>query len=608
MLRRFGWLTAFCLLAAPVAWADYASERRALLEREAALAEPGSAESEAARFEALTDLYFDWVLLEQPEFGTYFGIDRYQDRWTDNSRVATRRREADTRRSLQILESIDRQALDAETRFNYDLIVSQLRMDVASQRFFNDEMPINQLSGIHQNLAQILSIMPTRGVDDYQTLLSRMDGIESLVDNTLIWLQRGLEVGATPPRITLREVPQQILNQIPETPTDSPLLAPFQRMPESISADQQALLKQRAEALYRTELRPAFMRLHEFFTTVYLPRARESIAMSDLPDGEAWYAHNVKVRTTTDLTPQQIHDIGLAEVRRIRQAMIAVMRKTGHAGDLASFFDKLRSDPAFYFDTPEALLSAYRDIAKRADPELVKLFGHLPRTPYGVVPVPAYAEKSQTTAYYQPGSLEAGRPGNFFANTYALDTRPKWEMEALTLHEAVPGHHLQIAIQQELGDLPWYRRYGWGHTAFVEGWGLYAESLGKEMGFYTDPYSEFGALTYEMWRAIRLVVDTGMHALGWSRQQAIDFFKANAGKTEHDITVEVDRYIVWPGQALAYKIGQLRIKQLREEAEATLGDAFDIRGFHDTVLGAGAMPLDLLEGRVNDWVQAQQDQ
>lgn len=593
-------------LAITPAWADYAAERQALLDRETALAAPVAGMSEADRFNALTELYFDWTMLESPEFGTYIGIAKYQDRWTDNSRLAERRREADSRRALSIIEGIDRDGLSDADRFNYDLFLASLRQDVEGQRFFSDEMPISQLSGIHQDLAQFLALMPTRNVADYRNILARLEGVETLISNTLIWLQRGLEVGATPPRVTLREVPQQILNQIPEKPADSPLMAPFQRMPEGIAADQQALLKQRAEALYSGEIRPAFLRLHEFFTEVYLPRTREDIAMSSLPDGEAWYAYNVKARTTTDLTPRQIHEIGLSEVRRIRKAMIAVAREAGHDGDLSSFFEFLRSDPQFYFDSPDALLRAYRDIAKRADPELVKLFGHLPRTPYGVVPVPAYAEKSQTTAYYQPGSLEGGRPGNFFANTYALDTRPSWEMEALTLHEAVPGHHLQIAIQQELGELPWYRRYGWGYTAFVEGWGLYAESLGEDMGFYADPYSKFGALTYEMWRAVRLVVDTGMHALGWSREQAIEFFMDNAGKTEHDIIVEVDRYIVWPGQALAYKIGQLRIQALRDEAEAALGEAFDIRAFHDTVLGAGAMPLDLLEARVRNWVEEQQ--
>ena len=353
-----------------------------------------------------------------------------------------------------------------------------------------------------------------------------------------------------------------------------------------------------------TSVIPAYTRLLSFLRAEYLPGARESIAMSALPDGEAWYAYNVAQMTTTDLTPREIHELGLREVERIRGEMEDVIAETGFEGSFEEFIDFLRTDPQFYFTDPEALLKTYRDIAKRADAASVRVIGTLPRLPYGVVRVPEYAEKSQTTAYYQPGSVEAGRPGQFFANTYDLDSRPQWEMEALTLHEAVPGHHLQIALQQELEDMAWFRRHG-GYTAYIEGWGLYAESLGTEMGFYEDPYSKFGQLTYEMWRAVRLVVDTGMHSLGWSRQQAIDFFAANTGKAEHDIVVEIDRYIVWPGQALAYKIGELKIKELRARAEDRLGERFDVRAFHDVVLGSGALPLGILENQIDDWIAQQ---
>jgi uncharacterized protein (DUF885 family) len=291
-------------------------------------------------------------------------------------------------------------------------------------------------------------------------------------------------------------------------------------------------------------------------------------------------------------------------VKRIYGEMERIKAATGFTGPMKDFFVYLQTDAKFFFTDKDELISAYRDIAKRADPQLMKLFKTLPRTPYGVLPVPGYAEKSQTTAYYYPGAAETGRPGYFFANTYALDTRPKWEMEPLTLHEAVPGHHLQISLSQEMGELPAFRRFG-GYTAFVEGWGLYAESLGEEMGFYTDPYAKFGQLTYEMWRAIRLVVDTGMHALGWTREQAIDYFKQHAGKTEHDIIVEVDRYIVWPGQALAYKLGELKIKELRAFAAKELGTKFDVRLFHDEVLKSGAVPLALLDEQIRTWVAEQ---
>jgi uncharacterized protein (DUF885 family) len=320
-----------------------------------------------------------------------------------------------------------------------------------------------------------------------------------------------------------------------------------------------------------------------------------------MPNGAAMYEYNVRWHTTTDKTAKDIHEIGLSEVKRIRDEMDAVMARAGFKGSFDQFKTFLRTNPQFFFKDAASLVSAYRDVAKRADPQLAHLFGTLPRTPYGVLPVPDAIAPSQTTGYYDQGALSAGRPGTFFANTYKLDSRPKWEMEALTLHEAVPGHHLQISLAQELQNLPEYRK-NTSYTAFVEGWGVYSESLGEEMGFYQDPYSKFGQLTYEMWRAARLVVDTGLHSMGWTRQQAIDYFVANTPKTAQDITVEVDRYIVWPGQALGYKIGQLKIRELRTKAERELGPKFDVRAFHDVVLSQGAIPLDVLEQRVAGWI------
>ncbi|HTO04678.1 MAG TPA: DUF885 domain-containing protein, partial [Opitutus sp.] len=417
-------------------------------------------------------------------------------------------------------------------------------------------------------------------------------------------MAEGLKQGVTPPQITLRDVPGQVRNQIPAEPFESPLLAGFANLSPTISGEEGQRLRSEAAKIFSAEVRPAFERLHAFLTEQYIPGARKTIAASDLPEGAAWYAWSIKVQTSTDLTAQEIHNIGLAEVARLRAEMERVKHVAGFTGSLDEFFIHLRTDRKFYFTDKDELIRAYRDIAKRADPQLMKLFKTLPRTSYGVLPVPGYAEKSQTTAYYYPGAPDAGRPGYFFANTYALDTRPKWEMESLTLHEAVPGHHLQISLAQELGSLPEFRRWA-GYTAFVEGWGLYAESLGEEMGFYADPYSKFGQLTYEMWRAIRLVVDTGMHALGWTREEAIEFFKKNAGKTEHDIVVEIDRYIVWPGQALAYKLGELKIKELRAVATKELGAKFDVRLFHDEVLKNGAVPLSVLEEQIKLWVAQQ---
>jgi uncharacterized protein (DUF885 family) len=344
--------------------------------------------------------------------------------------------------------------------------------------------------------------------------------------------------------------------------------------------------------------------LHDYIASTYLPACRDTIAATALPNGAAAYAFHVRWQTTTDLTPQQIHEIGLSEVKRIRGEMDRVIASTGFKGSFHDFTEFLRTDARFYYDKAEDLVNGYRIIDKKIDPELAHEIGKLPRLTYGVCPIPDFKAPSQTTAYYQPGSPAVGRPGCFFVNTYNLHARPKWEMEALSLHESVPGHHLQLSLAQEMQDVPEFRKHV-GYSAFVEGWALYGESLGEELGQYKDPYSKFGQLTYEMWRAVRLVVDTGMHSMGWTREQAIQFFKDNTGKTDQDITVEVDRYIVWPGQALAYKLGQMKIRELRTEAEKKLGTKFDVRKFHDAVLGNGAVPLNVLQAQVERWIGEQ---
>ena len=592
------------LLIAPLVNAGYQDEIKVLTARVQVLAESEAGLSDSERFEELVDITYEYAMLNYPEFATFLGDPRGQDRWSDQSEAATRQREQDDKMLLAALENIDREALSATGQINYDLMYDSQKRNIEGQKFPGEFMPLNQMGGVQQDIARMMAIMQPKNAADYSNMIARLEKTPQVIDQTIAWMRKGMEAGVTPPAITLRDVPQQIRNQLVDEADKSPMLGAFRKFPVSVDSLQQESLKKQATAAFSEKVAPAFEKLLAFVESEYIPAARETIAMRDLPDGEAWYAYNVKQRTTTDLTPEQIHALGLAEVKRIRGEMEVVIRSSGFEGSFEEFLVFLRTDPQFYHNTKEDLLREYRDIAKRADPELMKLFGKLPRTPYGVIPVPTYAEKSQTTAYYQRGSVEAGRPGNFFANTYALDTRPRWEMEALTLHEAVPGHHLQLALQDELEDVPWFRRVG-GYTAFTEGWGLYSESLGVEMGFYTDPYSKFGQLTYEMWRAIRLVVDTGMHHLGWSRQAAIDYFMQNAGKQEHDVIVEIDRYIVWPGQALAYKIGELKIKELRAYATDELGEAFDIRGFHDEVLGKGALPLSVLDANIKAWVKGQ---
>ena len=414
----------------------------------------------------------------------------------------------------------------------------------------------------------------------------------------------GLKRGYTPPKIILRDVPKQVADLIPADPMASALLQPFTAFPAGFPGAERARLTDRAKSLYTSAVVPAFQKLHAYLVATYIPACRESIAASALPSGTAYYAFRVRLETTTSLTPQQIHEIGLAEVKRIHAEMEKVIVSIGFNGSFHEFTEFLRTDPRFYYDKPEDLVNGYRIIVKKIDPELAHLFGKLPRLPYGVCVIPEFKAPSQTTAYYQQGAPSAGRPGCYFVNTFNLHARPKWEMEALSLHEAVPGHHLQLSLGQEMENVPEFRKNA-GYSAFVEGWALYSESLGEELGLYKDPYSKFGQLSYEMWRAVRLVVDTGMHSMGWTRQQAIDFFRANTGKTDQDITVEVDRYIVWPGQALAYKLGQLKIRELRTEAEKTLGIKFDVRKFHDAVLDDGAVPLSVLGSRMKRWLDSQ---
>ena len=568
-----------------------------------ALAKNSERLAEKQRLEALSKMYMDYQLQTYPELGAFIGKPSDNSKWTDLSIAAIEQRKKDRAVFLKGLQSIKRGSLDADDQLDYDLLKNTLELEKAGEKFPSELLPIEQMGGYHQQIMQVARVtnLGTRkDVDDY---FSRLEKISALVDQLIALMDEGIKKGITPPRNTLAGVPEQIQNIIGDDPAKSPLLSVLNDYLMTRKPDDADKLTATALKLISEKVNPSLARLKSYIEKTYIPKARATFGLKDLPDGASWYNHNIKVQTTTSLTYEQIHQTGLQEVKRIRRSMDSLIRVTGFDGTFEDFTKFLRSDRQFFYETPEQLLDGYRVIAKKIDLQLPNFFGKLPRLPYGVLPIPDYDAKFQTTAYYFPGSPESGRAGVFYANTYDLKSRPKWEMEALTIHEAVPGHHLQIALASELENVPEFRKYA-SYTAFIEGWALYSESLGSEMGFYKDPYAKFGQLTYEMWRAIRLVVDTGIHGMGWTRQQAINYFKANSAKAEHDIVVEIDRYIGWPGQALAYKIGELKIKELRGRAEKKLGDKFDIRKFHDVVLENGAIPLDLLDKKVNEWVDS----
>jgi uncharacterized protein (DUF885 family) len=580
-------------------------------------AAPSSAQTDATR-NFREYLQADWKrwMEEYPGIATVVGYPGQNGRWTDDSTAGIAKRKKHLSESLAHLKQIHRDSLPPGEQLNYDLYLQLLETSQQGLPYGDDPlpfrfvvprnlwMPTNQMDGIQQEAASALENTPHQTVTEYETLLERLRSLHVAVDNEAALLKAGLAQGYTPPKIAVRDLPKQIADLIPADPMASALLQPFTEFPAGFPEADRVRLTEEAKQIYTASAAPAFQRLHDYVASTYLPACRENIAATALPDGAAAYTFHVQWQTTTDLTPQRIHEIGLAEVKRIRAEMDKVIASTGFRGSFHDFTEFLRNDSRFYYEKPDDLVNGYRIIAKRIDPALSHEFGKLPRLTYGVCPIPDFKAPSQTTAYYQPGSPTVGRPGCYFVNTYNLHARPKWEMEALSLHEAVPGHHLQISLAQEMSDVPEFRKHV-GYSAYVEGWALYSESLGEELGLYQDPYSKFGQLTYEMWRAVRLVVDTGMHSMGWTRDQAIQFFKDHTGKTDQDITVEVDRYIVWPGQALAYKLGQLKIRQLRTEAERRLGPRFDVRKFHDAILEDGALPLNVLEAHVIHWLDSQ---
>ena len=543
---------------------------------------------------------WEYGLRANPVFASMLGDRRFNDRWPNVGLATVAADHEHDKEVLARLDSIDRDALSAEDRVNYDLFRGRTAMSVEAYPHGWHMLPLNMRGGI-QTAHQTADRLRFSTVKDYEDWIERIRNFPAYLDQTVELMQAGIRTGRMQPRVIMERVTGQIDAQIVDDPTDSLFFKPFVEFPESISEADRDRLRTAATEAIEENVFPTFRRFRKFFVDEYLPNCWEKVGVWQFPNGQDFYVHRVRLFTTTDLTPQEVHDLGQREVKRIRGEMKKIVQQVGFKGSFQEFLEFLRNDPQFYYDNPEDLLEGYRAISKRVDPELVRLFKTLPRMPYGVEPIPDEIAPDTTTAYYSRPAGDGSRAGTYFVNLYRPEVRPKYEMEALSIHEAVPGHHLQIALAMELGDLPPFRRFG-GYTAFTEGWGLYSESLGEEMGFYQDPYSKFGQLTYEMWRAVRLVVDTGMHSMQWSRQRAIDFFKANAAKSEHDIVNEIDRYIGWPGQALAYKIGELKIKELRARATDKLGEKFDVREFHDVVLGSGAVTLDILESNIDAWI------
>lgn len=573
-------LVSACFLNAGAVWADAAED-----------------------FAALLDEVWEWQLAQDPMEASQQGDRRYNTEWRDGSLAGYEQRHLDRRDFLRRTYAIDRASLSESDQLNYELFRRGLQQSVDGHRFQGHLMPFNQRGGV-QSLDSQAAYLRFEAVADYEDWLARMDKIDTVIEQTIERADKGREEGMVLPRVLMERIPDQIAVQLVESGTDSPFYKAFETMPDTITTAEQERLRQAAVKTIEDVVVPAYRDLANYFEKKYLPDARESVGLSSLPNGAAWYEFLAARFTTTRMTPDEIHRLGLEEVKRIRDEMQLIIDELEFDGDFQEFLTFLRTDPQFYYDNPDDLYEAYLATSKRIDPELVKLFGTLPRMPYGVKPIPDAIAPDTTTAYYSGPAADGSRAGIYWVNLYMPEVRPKYEIEVLSVHEAMPGHHLQIAIQQELENMPNFRRYN-GFTAFVEGWGLYSESLGYDLGLYKDPYSRFGALTYDMWRAVRLVVDTGIHYKGWTRQQAIDFFKDNAAKTEHDIVNEIDRYIVMPGQALAYKVGQLKIKALRTHAESALGDDFDVRAFHDELLGAGALPLDILQQRMDAWLTDQ---
>ncbi len=580
--------------------------RRLALSLLAASLPVWAAPSESERFHQWLDAQWELTLQRQPVLATSLGDPRYNDRLIDTTTAAYRAQaKRELQQTLKGLSAFNKDKLEPKDRISYSILKLDLEQDLAGERFPDWMQPISQIGGLPSFLAQMgtgQSIQPFKTTKDYDDWLKRLALVVPLLDGTIANMRDGLKAGVTQPKAVMEKVLPQLTAMAVADPEKSLFWGPIKSFPDAVPAADRERITAAMRKLLAEQVLPAYARLQAFVRDEYVPKARASTAWAALPDGKAWYAQRVRQSTTVALTPDEIHEIGLKEVARILGEMEGVRKQVGFPGDLKAFFKHLQDDPKFYFSKPEELLAGYRDLQKKINSLTPKLFDIQPKADYEVREVEAFRAESAAGGSYQSPSSDGSRPGVFYVNTFNLKAQPIFGMETLSLHEASPGHHFQISIAQEDKALPKFRRYGSHYTAYVEGWALYAESLGKELGLFTDPYQWYGRLSDEQLRAMRLVVDTGLHAKGWSRERAIQYMLDNSSMAESDVVSEVERYIVWPGQALGYKIGQLEITKLRAEAQAALGAKFDLRGFHRVVLTAGQVPLPVLRELVQDWV------
>jgi uncharacterized protein (DUF885 family) len=590
-------LSLAILLALPVAMpAALAAETPAAVQ---------TATSKAQQLDKMYAEFWEESLQRNPVQATFVGDNRYNDQLPNFFAPEYREQSiAFDNKWVARFKAIDPSDLDGQARLSYDIMMRNLALDLESYQFRTDLMPLNQFgntAGMFAQLGSGTSAQPFATVKDYDNWLARAHQAPGLFAQMEANMREGVKIGMVQPKVLMVKVLPQLDALIKDKPEDTLFWQPVANMPKTFSDADRKRLTDQYRALIADELMPSFRQLRKYVNDEYLPHTRETVGLAGLPNGQALYAYNVKVSTTTDMTPAQLHAIGLSEVARIHGEMHEVMKEVGFKGSLQDFFKYLTTDKRFEFASEKALLDAYNSLRVRVDAGVPKLFAVTPKAKFEIRPIEEFRAKSAAGGEYQGPSEDGSRPGIFYVNTFDLPTRKTWDMEDLYLHEAIPGHHFQISIQQELSGVPAFRRFG-GDTAYVEGWALYTESLGKELGVYTDPYMYFGKLQGELWRAIRLVVDTGLHDKNWSREQVIKYMRDNSAVTEVDAVAEAERYMAVPGQALAYKVGQMKIRELRTRAEKALGDRFDVREFHDQILKDGSLPMSVLDAKIDRWI------